>query len=72
VTVKIERNLSRENERSNLTLVAYLFEDLTNNLDESFLDPQASSYRGNSNHKYSYLSSAGNAVFSLLAPKRGW
>jgi hypothetical protein len=71
VTVRIERNLSRENERSNLTLVAYLFEDLTNDLDGSFLDSQVSSYSGNSNNKESYLSSVGDSVFSFVSSKSG-
>ena len=43
VTVKIGRNLSRGNEKNDLTLVAYSYEDLINDLDGSFLDSQASS-----------------------------
>ncbi|WP_368895551.1 restriction endonuclease subunit S [Priestia megaterium] len=71
VTVRIGRNLSRGNEKNDLTLVAYSYEDLMNDLDGSFLDSQASSYRGNSNHKESYLSSAGDVVFSFVSSKAG-
>ncbi|AHA09485.1 Type I restriction-modification system specificity subunit [Bacillus toyonensis BCT-7112] len=71
VTVRIGRNLSRGNERSNLTLVAYSFENLTNDLDGSSLDSQANSYSGNSKHKYSYLSGARNAIFSFVSSKAG-
>ena len=35
VTVKIGRNLSRGNEKNDLTLVAYSYEDLMNDLDGS-------------------------------------
>ncbi|PEX06577.1 restriction endonuclease subunit S [Priestia megaterium] len=71
VTVRIGRNLSRGNEKNDLTLVAYSYEDLINDLDGSFLDSQASSYSGNSNHKESYLSSAGDVVFSFVSSKAG-
>lgn len=71
VTVRIGRNLSRGNERNDLTLVAYSYEDLMNDLDGSFLDSQTSSYSGNSNHKNSYLSSAGDVVFSFVSSKAG-
>ncbi|HDR3894790.1 MULTISPECIES: restriction endonuclease subunit S [Bacillus] len=71
VTVRIGRNLSRGNERNDLTLVSYSFQDLTNDLDGSFLDSQVSSYSGNSNNKDSYLSSAGDVVFSFVSSKAG-
>jgi restriction endonuclease S subunit len=71
VTVKIGRNLSRGNEKNDLTLVAYSYEDLMNDLDGSFLDSQASTYRENSNHKDGYLSSAGDVVFSFVSSKAG-
>ncbi|MFJ6245298.1 restriction endonuclease subunit S [Bacillus bombysepticus] len=71
VTVRIGRNLSRGNEKNNLTLVAYSYEDLMNDLDGSFLDSQANSYSGNSNHKDNYLSSAGDVVFSFVSSKAG-
>lgn len=71
VKVKIGRNLSRGNEKNDLTLVAYSYEDLINDLDGSFLDSQASSYSGNSNHKDSYLSSPGDVVFSFVSSKAG-
>ncbi|QWG86426.1 restriction endonuclease subunit S [Bacillus mycoides] len=69
VTVRIGRNLSRGNEKNDLTLVAYSYEDLMNDLDGSFLDSQASSYSRNSYHKDSYLSSAGDVVFSFVSSK---
>ncbi|PFJ96337.1 restriction endonuclease subunit S [Priestia megaterium] len=71
VTVRIGRNLSRGNERNDPTLVAYSYEDLMNDLDGSFLDSQTSSYSGISNHKNSYLSSAGEVVFSFVSSKAG-
>ncbi|MGG3480020.1 restriction endonuclease subunit S [Peribacillus frigoritolerans] len=71
VTVKIGRNLSRGNEKNDLTLVAYSYEDLMNDLDGSILGPQASSVSENSNHKDGYLSSAGDVVFSFVSSKAG-
>lgn len=71
VTVKIGRNLSRGNEKNDFTLVAYSYEDLMNDLEGLFLDSQASSFSGNSNHKDSYLSSAGDVVFSFVSSKAG-
>ncbi|MCU5379722.1 restriction endonuclease subunit S [Bacillus cereus] len=71
VTVRIGRNLSRGNEKNNLTLVAYSFEDLMTDLDGAFLDSQASSYSGNSNYKDSYLSNARDVVFSFVSSKAG-
>ncbi|ETT74541.1 restriction endonuclease subunit S [Bacillus mycoides] len=71
VTVRIGRNLSRGNERNNLTLVAYSFEDLTNDLDGSVLDSKVSFYSGNSNHKDSYLSNTGDVIFSFVSSKAG-
>ncbi|QCR30447.1 restriction endonuclease subunit S [Priestia megaterium] len=71
VTVRIGRNLSRGNEKNDLTLVTYSYDDLINDLDGSFLDLQASSYSGNSNHKDSYLSIPGDVVFSFVSSKAG-
>ncbi|PEU68113.1 restriction endonuclease subunit S [Priestia megaterium] len=71
VTVRIGRNLSRGNEKNDMTLVAYSYEDLMNDLDGSFLDSKASSHSGNSNHKDSYLSNAGDVVFSFVSSKAG-
>lgn len=71
VTVRIGRNLSRGSEKNDLTLVAYSYEDLINDLDGSFLDSQASSYTGNSNHHEGYLSSVGDVVFSFVSSKAG-
>ena len=72
VTVRIGRNLSRGNEKNDLTLVTYSYEDLMNDLDGSFLDSQASFYSGNSNNqKDSYLSRAGDVVFSFVSSKAG-
>lgn len=71
VTVKIGRNLSRGNEKNDLTLVSYSYEDLINDLDGTYLDSKASSYSVNSNHKDGYLSSAGDVVFSFVSSKAG-
>lgn len=71
VTVKIGRNLSRGNEKNNLGLVAYSYEDLMNDLDGSFLDSKASSPSANSNQKDGYLSSTGDVVFSFVSSKAG-
>lgn len=71
VTVKIGRNLSRGNEKNDLTLIAYSYEDLMNDLDGSFLDSQASTYSANSSDKNGYLSSAGDVVFSFVSSKAG-
>ena len=67
VTVKIGRNLSRGNEKNDLTLVAYSYEDLINDLDGSYLGSQASSYSANPG----YLSSTGDVVFSFVSSKAG-
>lgn len=71
VTVRIGRNLSRGNEKNDLTLVAYSYDDLINDLDGSFLESQARSDSENANHKDSYLSSAGDVVFSFVSSKAG-
>ncbi|KXZ17882.1 restriction endonuclease subunit S [Bacillus nakamurai] len=71
VTVKIGRNLSRGSEKNDLTLIAYTYEDLMNDLNGSFLDSQASFEAGQSTHKESYLSSAGDVVFSFVSSKAG-
>jgi len=71
VTVKIGRNLSRGNEKNDLTLVVYSYEDLMNDLDGSFLDSKANSYSENKNSKDSYLSSVGDVVFSFVSSKAG-
>ncbi|MFE7064247.1 restriction endonuclease subunit S [Sutcliffiella sp. NPDC057660] len=69
VTVKIGRNLSRGNEKNDLTLVAYSYEDLINDLDGLFL---ASKNTGISNYEVpsdGYLSSAGDVVFSFVSSR---
>lgn len=71
VTVKIGRNLSRGNEKNDLTLVAYSYEDLMNDLDESFLDSKVSFYSANSNHNDGHLSCFGDVVFSFVSSKAG-
>ncbi|VEF46685.1 Type I restriction-modification system specificity subunit [Bacillus freudenreichii] len=71
VTVKIGRNLSRGNEKNDLNLVAYSYEDLMNDLDGFFLDSQASSFSGISNRKDGYLNKAGDVVFSFVSSKAG-
>ncbi|MFC2947658.1 restriction endonuclease subunit S [Virgibacillus sediminis] len=69
VTVKIGRNLSRGNEKYDPTLVAYTYEDLTNDLDGLFLDSKASISNRNSSDKDSYLSRYGEVVFSFVSSK---
>ena len=71
VTLKIGRNLSRGNEKNNLNVVAYSYEDLIKDLDGSFLDSKANADSRNSNHENSYLSHAGEVVFSFVSSKAG-
>jgi restriction endonuclease S subunit len=71
VTVKIGRNLSRGSEKGDLTLVAYSYEDLMNDLNGLYLDSQTSAYHRNSGHKNVYLSRAGEVVFSFVSSKAG-
>jgi restriction endonuclease S subunit len=71
VTVKIGRNLSRGNEKNDLTLVAYSYEDLINDLDGSFLDSQHSFCSGNSKYDDGYLSNTGDVIFSFVSSKAG-
>ncbi|MYL56672.1 restriction endonuclease subunit S [Virgibacillus halodenitrificans] len=71
VTVKIGRNLSRGNKKNELSLVAYSYEDLMNDLDGSYLASHDSSYSQNSNHKDGYLSSSGDVVFSFVSSRAG-
>jgi restriction endonuclease S subunit len=71
VKVKIGRNLSRGSEKNDLTLVAYSYEDLLNDLDGLFLDSQSSPISGNLNQKVGYLSSEGEVVFSFVSSKAG-
>lgn len=71
VTVKIGRNLSRGNEKNDLTLVAYSFEDLINDLDGSFLDSQPSYVSKHLIHDHGYLTNTGDVVFSFVSSKAG-
>lgn len=71
VTVKIGRNLSRGNEKNDLTLVAYSYEDLINDLDSSFLDSRLNFQSGNSMFDDGYLSNTGDVVFSFVSSKAG-
>ncbi|OMD35650.1 restriction endonuclease subunit S [Paenibacillus odorifer] len=71
LTVKIGRNLSRGNEKNDLTFAAYSFEDLMNDLDGSFLDSPITSYSGYSKHDDGYLSNIGEVVFSFVSSKAG-
>ncbi|MED2974086.1 restriction endonuclease subunit S [Fictibacillus sp. B-59209] len=69
VTVKIGRNLSRGNEKNDLTLVAYSYEDLIHDLDGLFLDSKT---RTSVDNQYDgYLSNAGEVVFSFVSSKAG-
>jgi restriction endonuclease S subunit len=71
VTVKIGRNLSRGNEKSDLTLVAYSYEDLIQDLDGLFLDSKTTDCSVNSNYENGYFSHAGGVVFSFVSSKAG-
>jgi restriction endonuclease S subunit len=71
VTVRIGRNLSRGNEKSDFTLVAYSYEDLIRDLDGSFLDSKAEGYSEGPNDENGYLSCAGEVVFSFVSSKAG-
>lgn len=71
VKIRMGRNLSRGNDKDDLTLVAYTYEDLMNDLDSSFLDSQVRPYSENSNYKDGYLSRAGDVVFSFVSSKAG-
>jgi restriction endonuclease S subunit len=66
VTVKIGKNLSRGSEKDDLTLVAYSYDDLQNDLDGLFLD-----YKTSKSHDEGYLSCAGEVVFSFVSSMGG-
>ncbi|MEK4662325.1 restriction endonuclease subunit S [Priestia sp. FSL H7-0729] len=68
VTVRIGKNLSRRNEKNDLTFVTYSYEDLLNDLEGAFLDSQANLYEEQTD---SYLSSTGDVVFSFVSSKAG-
>jgi restriction endonuclease S subunit len=69
VTVKIGRNLSRGNEKNDLTLVVYSYEDLICDLDGFFLNSKT---RPSIDNQYDgYLSNAGEVVFSFVSSKAG-
>lgn len=70
VTVKIGRNLSRGNEKNDLTLVAYSYEDLIHDLDGLFLDSKPTNCDVE-NQNGGYLSRAGEVVFSFVSSKAG-
>ncbi|WP_040977794.1 restriction endonuclease subunit S [Oceanobacillus jeddahense] len=69
VTVKVGRNLSRENEIYNQSLNIYTYEDLTDDLNGFFLDLQESISNGNTNYKDNHLSRVGEVVFSFVSSK---
>lgn len=69
VTVRIGRNLSRGNEKNDLSLVAYSYEDLIHDLDGLFLESKTSIRHAN--HNEGYLSNAGEVVFSFVSSKAG-
>jgi restriction endonuclease S subunit len=70
VTVKIGRNLSRGNDKNDLSLVAYTYEDLINDLEGLFLDSKVTSHN-NTNHIGGYLINFGEVVFSFVSSKAG-
>lgn len=67
VSVKIGRNLSRENDKIDLTLGSYTYEDLVKDLEGSFLDSNTLSNAGNDED--SYVGKAGDVVFSFVSSK---
>ncbi|UAL49806.1 restriction endonuclease subunit S (plasmid) [Sutcliffiella horikoshii] len=70
VTVKIGRNLSRGNEKGDLTLVAYSYEDLIHDLEGLFLNNKTRT--SNDENQYDgYISRAGDVVFSFVSSKAG-
>jgi restriction endonuclease S subunit len=66
VTVKIGKNLSRGSEKDDVTLVAYSYDDLQNDLDGFYLESKTST-----SHDEGYLSNAGEVVFSFVSSKAG-
>jgi restriction endonuclease S subunit len=71
VTVKIGRNLSRGNEKNNLNVMAYSYEDLIQDLDGLFLGSKAAYCSVDSNDENGYLSHTGEVVFSFVSSKAG-
>ncbi|MGD7052993.1 restriction endonuclease subunit S [Sutcliffiella horikoshii] len=70
VTVKIGRNLSRGNEKGDMTLVAYSYEDLIRDLEGLFLNSKTDT--SNDEVQYDgYVSRAGDVVFSFVSSKSG-
>jgi restriction endonuclease S subunit len=70
VTVKIGKNLSRGNEKNDLTLVAYSYEDLIHDLNGLYLDTKTRA-SNDENQNGGYVSRAGEIVFSFVSSKAG-
>lgn len=70
VAVRVGRNLSRGNEKYDATLIAYSYEDLTNDLNGLFVDSKSL----NSSQHYQdehHLCRYGDVVFSFVSSKAG-
>jgi len=71
VTVKIGRNLSRRNEESEKTLIAYSYEDLMNDLSGALCHSPKPSYNEDFPYKDQYISLEGDILFSFVSSKAG-
>ncbi|TFJ93101.1 restriction endonuclease subunit S [Lentibacillus salicampi] len=69
VTVKVGRNISRVNDKHDLTLDTYTYENLMDDLDGLFLNSNASYYSVNYSDKDNHLSKPGEVVFSFVSSK---
>lgn len=69
VRVRIGRNLSRGNEKNDLTLVAYSYDDLIKDLDGAFLDSKTRSDTLDITHQDGYWSNPGEVIFSFVSSK---
>lgn len=70
VSVKVGKNLSRGNEKIDDTLIAYSYDDLTNDLDGLFVDSK--SLESSQNHQDEpHLCRYGDVVFSFVSSKAG-
>jgi|SRR5690625_2638373 len=69
VTVKVGRNISRVNEKNDLTLDTYTYENLMDDLDGLFLNSNDSYDSINSSEQDNHLSKSGEVVFSFVSSK---
>jgi hypothetical protein len=69
VTVKVGRNLSRGNKIHNQSLETYTYENLMHDLESFFLDSKTCMLHEHAGVEDSYLSQAGDVVFSFVSSK---